>query len=206
MEINNKKFIRPINIEGTKKIWEQLFTCICKVKNNQKISTGFFCKIPYNNTTKIPVLITSYQIINEYYLNQSNAINLLMNDFNQLKVINLDPTRNYYFNPLYNTTIIELKDYDNINNYLELNDTLFENNLQNIFKEESIYILQYLNGGKASVSYGIINKLNGFNIKHTCYINSGSIGAPILDINSNKVIGITLEPNNNLNYNEGVIA
>ena len=28
---------------------------------------------------------------------------------------------------------------------------------------------------------------------------------PILDINSNKVIGITLEPNNNLNYNEGVI-
>ena len=62
-----------------------------------------------------------------------------------------------------------------------------------------------MNGGKASVSYGIINKLNGFNIKHTCFINSGSIGAPILDINSNKVIGITLEPNNNLNYNEGVI-
>ena len=205
MEINNKKFIRPINIEGTKKIWEQLFTCICKVKNNQKISTGFFCKIPYNNTTKIPVLITSYQIIDEYYFNQNNTIKLLMNDFNQLKVINLDPTRNYYFNPLYNTTIIELKDYDNINNFLELNDTLFENNLQNLFKEESIYILQYLNGGKASVSYGIINKLNGFNIKHTCYINSGSIGAPILDINSNKVIGITLEPNNNLNYNEGVI-
>ena len=205
MEVNNKKFIRPINIEGAKKIWEQLSTCICKVKNNQKISTGFFCKIPYNNTTKIPVLITSYQIIDEYYLNQNNAINLLMNDFNQLKIINLDPTRNYYFNPLYNTTIIELKDYDNINNYLELNDTLFENNLQNLFKEESIYILQYLNGGKASVSYWIINKLNGFNIKHTCFINSGSIGAPILDINSNKVIGITLEPNNNLNYNEGVI-
>ena len=86
-----------------------------------------------------------------------------MNDFNQLKIINLDQTRNYYFNPLYNTTIIELKDYDNINNFLELNDTLFENNLQNLFKEELIYILQYLNGGKASVSYGIINKLNGFN-------------------------------------------
>ena len=42
MEVNNKKFIKPINIEGTKKIWEQLSTCICKVKNNYQLD--FFVK------------------------------------------------------------------------------------------------------------------------------------------------------------------
>ena len=78
--------------------------CICKVKNNQLIGTGFFCKIPYKNNTKINVLITSYQIINENY--SSNNINLLMNDYNELKIINLDPTRNIYFNSQCNMTII----------------------------------------------------------------------------------------------------
>ena len=107
---NLVNYIKPVNIEGTKKILDQMTNCICKVKNNQLIGTGFFCKIPYNNNTKINVLITSYQTINEFYFNQNNNINLLMNDYNQLKIINIDPTRNIYFNKEYNTTIIELKD------------------------------------------------------------------------------------------------
>ena len=96
-----------------------------------------------------------------------------MNDYNQLKIINIDPTRNIYFNKEYNTTIIELKDYDNINNYLELDDNLFGNNIKSIFENESIYILQYLNSAKAIVSYGNLNQLKGFNINHSCFINSG---------------------------------
>ena len=76
MMINNfGSLIKPVSIEGTKKIVEQITNCICKVKNNQLIGTGFFCKIPYQNNTKINVLITSYQIINELYLNQYNFIN-----------------------------------------------------------------------------------------------------------------------------------
>ena len=93
-----------------------------------------------------------------------------MNDYNQLKIINIDPTRNIYFNKGYNTTIIELKDYDNINNYLELDDNLFNNNIQSIFENESIYILQYFDGGKAIVSYGNINQLNGFYINHSSFL------------------------------------
>ena len=202
---NFGNYIKPVNIEGTKKILEQMTNCICKVKNNQLMGTGFFCKIPYNNNTKINVLITSYQIINEFYFNQNNNINLLMNDYNQLKIINKDPTRNIYFNKEYNTTIVELKEFDNINNYLELDDNnLFNNNIKSIFEKESIYILQYLNGGKASVSYGNLNQLNGYNINHSCFINSGSNGAPILNLTNNKVIGITLETLGNLNIN-GII-
>ena len=195
---NYANYIKPVNIEGTKKILEQMTNCICKVKNNQLIGTGFFCKIPYQNNTKINVLITSYQIINELYLNQYNFINLLMDDYNQLKIINLDPSRNIYFNKEYNTTIIELKECDNINNYLELDDNLFtnNNNIQSLFENESIYILNYLNQGKAVVSYGILNKLNGLNINHGCFIEPSSNGAPILNLSNNKVIGIALETMN----------
>ena len=181
--------------------------CICKVKNNQLIGTGFFCRIPYKNNTKINVLITSYQIINEFYFNQNNQINLLINDYNELKVINLDPSRKIYTSKTYNTTLIELKECDNINNYLELDDNLFSNNIKSLFENESIYILQYLNVGKASVSYGTLNQLNGYNINHGCYNESCSNGAPILNLTNNKVIGITLETQGMImnNYNAGVI-
>jgi hypothetical protein len=78
MEVR-KNFVKPVTIEGTKKILEQMTHCICKVKNNQSIGTGFFCRIPYKNNTKINALITSYQIIDYFYLNQNNKINLLLN-------------------------------------------------------------------------------------------------------------------------------
>ena len=205
MMMNNlMNCIKPVNIEGTKKILEQMSNCICKVKNNQIIGTGFFCKIPYKNNTKINVLITSYQIINESYFNQNNSINLLLEDYNQLKLINIDPTRNIYFNKEYNTTIIELKAYDNINNYLEFDDNLFGNNIKSIFEKESLYILHYFNSAKAIVSYGILNKLSGYKINHSSFINSGSNGAPILNLTNNKVIGISLETQGMNNYN-GII-
>ena len=179
--------------------------CICKVKNNQIIGTGFFCRIPYKNNTKINVLITSYQIIDDFYLNQNNQINLLLNDYNELKIINLDPSRKIFSTKDFNTTIIELKQNDNITNFLELDDNLFSNNSKSLYENGSIYMLQYLNGGNASVSYGILNELNGFNIKHTCSAESCSSGAPILNISNNKIIGISLYNNNmNINYNEGI--
>ena len=93
----------------------------------------------------------------------------------------------------------------NITNFLELDDNLFSNNIKSIFENESIYILQYLNSAKAIVSYGNLNQLNGYNINHSCFINSGSNGAPILNITNNKVIGITLEAQGMNNYNNGVI-
>ena len=204
MERRNN-FVKPVTAENTKKILEQMENCICKVKNNQIIGTGFFCRIPYKNNTKINVLITSYQIIDDFYLNQNNQINLLLNDYNEIKIINLDPSRKIFSTKDFNTTIIEIKQSDNITNYLELDDNLFSNNSKTLYENSSIYMLQYLNGGNASVSYGILNELNGFNIKHTCSAESCSSGAPILNISNNKIIGISLYNNNmNINYNEGI--
>ena len=178
--------------------------CICKVKNNENIETGFFCKIPYKNNTEIKALITSYQIINDFYLSQNNNVNLLLNDFNEQKIINIDTSRKVLANKNYNTTIIELQDNDNINNYLELDENLFRNDTKSLYEKESIYILQYLFGGNSSVSYGILNELNGFNIKHICSAESGSKGAPILSLSNNKVIGLSSDFQKYLDYNEGI--
>ena len=139
MQTRKENYIKPVTIEGTKKIIEQMTNCICKVKNNQLIGTGFFCKIPYQNDSKINVLITSYEIIDDYYLKQNNQIILLINEHNEQKIIYLDPNRKYFTSKKYNTTILELNENDNINNYLELDDNLFGNDLKSIFENESIY-------------------------------------------------------------------
>ena len=87
MELRNT-YIKPATIEITNKIIQQMSNCICKVKNNQSVGTGFFCTIPYKNNNKIHVLITSYQIINEFYIQSNSSINLLLSDYNEIKIIN----------------------------------------------------------------------------------------------------------------------
>ena len=157
------------------------------------------------NNIKIKALITSYQIIDDYYLNNNSNINLYMSDNNEQKIINLGNNRKIYSSKNYNTTIIELKDTDNINYFLDLDDNLFRNELKDFFKYQSIYILQYLFTGSSSVSYGIINEFNGFNMNHSCFAESGSIGAPILNLTNNKVIGISLDSKENNTFNFGFI-
>ena len=199
-----KNYVKPVTPEGTKKILEQMTKSICKVKNNEIIGTGFFCQIPFINNSKMNVLITSYQIIDDYYLNQNNKINIFINN-NELKVINLTPDRKIFSTKNFNATIIELKDSDNINNFLELDENIFRNDTIDYYQFQSIYILQHLFSGSTCVSYGILNKLNELNIEHTCFSESGSNGAPILNLSNNKVIGISLDSIKNNNFNSGII-
>ena len=203
MDIKNN-CIKPVTAEGTKKIFEQMTKGICKIKNNEIIGTGFLCRIPFINNTKINVLITSYQIIDDYYLKENNKINIFINN-NEPRVINLTPERKIYSEKNFNITIIEIKNSDNINNFLQSDENIFRNDLTDYYQFQSIYILQYLFSGSASVSYGILNQLNGYNIKHTCFADSGSNGAPILNLSNNRVIGISLDTKGNNNFNSGVI-
>ena len=38
----------PFSIEETEEILEQMKNSICKIYNNNKKGSGFFCKIPYS--------------------------------------------------------------------------------------------------------------------------------------------------------------
>ena len=179
----------PIDIEGTKVILKQMMNCICKIKINQLHGTGFFCKIPFKNNS-MNVLMTNYHIINDKYYKSSKELNLLLNDDSQVKTINLEIDRETYFNKDYDITIIELKENDNISNFLELDDNLFKKESKVYYNNISIYIPQYFLGVKASVSYGLSTVIDKYEIKHLCSTEHGSSGSPILNLMNKKVIGI----------------
>ncbi len=186
-EINVRGSASPVNILGTKKILNQMMNCICKIKIKSANGTGFFCKIPLNENKKINCLMTNYHVLNEKYFEENKEIGLLLNDNNETKIIDLNIKRIIYYNKEYDTTIIELKEEDNIKEYLELDNNIFKDNEKIFYKEKSIYIIQYPKGqngeGEACVSYGILKQIsNKFNIIHKCSTDSGSSGSPILNL------------------------
>ena len=68
-----------------------------------------------------------------------------------------------------------------------------------------MYIIQYPEG-KLSVSYGILNSIyedKKYNFNHFCSTKKGSSGSPILNIATNKIIGIHKESSELHNFNRG---
>ena len=90
--------------------------------------------------------------------------------------------------------IIKLEKGDGVNNveYLELDDSLSNNDLKKTYENCSIYILNYMVGNEIKVSYGkaMTNKGESFEMGHNCYTIPGSSGSPIFNLSTNKLIGI----------------
>ena len=66
--------------------------------------------------------MTNYHVLDDIYYQQNKDITLLLNDDKEVKIINLEIKRKTYFNKDYDIAILELKEKDTINNYLELDD------------------------------------------------------------------------------------
>ena len=86
--------------------------------------------------------------------------------------------------------MMEILDIDGINNFLELDDNLFREKEDALYKQKSIYVPQYPNGKNAAVSYGILNDIVENRINHKCSTDDGSSGSPIILLESNEVIGV----------------
>ena len=89
--------------------------------------------------------------------------------------------------------ILKIYPYDDIQNinYLELDDNLLSNKSELIYEDTSIYILHFPMSKEINVSYGYgIKEKDKNNIIHKCKTTIGSSGSPILNLSSNKVIGI----------------
>ena len=171
-----------------------------EIINKPAYGTGFFCKVPLNENKNINCLLTNYHVLNEKYFEENKEINILLNDDSEAKKINLNIKRIIYYNKKFDTTIIELKDEDNIKEFLELDNNIFKDNEDTFYKGESIYIIQYPNGKEACVDYtknynhGTLLKypLNDFNDKNKrknniigeIYINKDNINKDIRIINS----------------------
>ena len=216
MESENEEiltgFPNYISYNSTKTIIEQMEKCICKIKlGKDKQGTGFFCLIPDGDQPST-VFITANHIINEELLNDENGrIRILIEEENETRIINLN-NRKKYTSPedKYDITIIEIKEEDNIKNYLELdddikNDLINNNNRNQHYVDKTLYIIQYPKGN-LSVSYGILSGIyedKKYNFVHKCSTLGGASGSPILDEISHKVIGVHIKGGGNKEYNIG---
>ena len=187
-----KGAIDPATKIQTRTILEQMEKSVCKIISDRN-GTGFFCKIELNNK-KIPVLITNYHIINDKFLDSEKKIKIYFG--NECVPIKLNKDRKVFSSSHEEYDIMILKIYENDEfqniNYLNIDDNLFKRNSELIYEDRSIYILHYPNGNeevKVSYGYGIKEK-NQNNIIHKCKTSNGSSGSPILNLSTNKVIGI----------------
>ena len=198
-----KDYPLPISIEKIYTIIEQMKYCVCKIFLKEfGTGTGFFCKIPYEKEL-FPVLITNYHIIDDKYLEENKEIHCSINNNEKNLIIKID-NRKIYLNKRYDIAIIEIKEHDDINYYLELDDNLFKENIEFSYEGNTIYDIQYIKSDNVSVSFGIIKEIkNYYDIIHLCSTDSGSSGSPILNIATNKVIGIHKEASNIFNFNKG---
>ena len=203
-----------IPYECIEKIPEQMRKYICKIIVGENKGTGFFLKIPFpDRNNMMTVFITNNHILNRGILyKKGEKIQIDIKEENDPKYINLDNRIKYTSDENeYDITIFQIKEEDNINNYLELddiviNDIITKNNNKNKeFIGETIYIIHYPKH-KSSLSFGILKSINldkKSNFSHLCSTEKGSSGAPILNLN-NKVIGIHKSGDDkNFNYNHG---
>ena len=200
-----------VSFENTKSIINQMEKSICKVRISQNSGTGFFCKIPFpDKSNMLPVLITPSHVLREEILNQKGAkIGIEFDNEKNFIELNLN-NRIKYINREYDVTIIEIKENDNINNFLELDDYIIDdilegNNKTKEYINKEFYVIQYALG-RLAVSYGILNsksETRKYEFTHKCSTENGSAGSPVLNLYNNKVIGLHLSSNHRKMENIG---
>ena len=182
-----------IKYENIKKTVEQMEKCVCNVNSQSYMYTGFFCKIPFPNDyfKTFPVLITSNFFHGDKILLEKIGINIRGKE---TKLIDLKK-RIQYSSEKYMIAIIEIKEEDDINDYLEI-DELMLKDLKNFkgfeYIKSEIHIIQYLGKKGLSISYSLLDNINeqkNYEFYHRCETGSGSGGSPIMN-NYNKIIGI----------------
>ena len=210
MSERSERFIEvslaPISIEKTEIILGQMKNCVCKIHKEGNTGSGFFLKIPYDNQL-LNLLVTSNRVLNEKEIKVGNVINISLNNEKIFKEIKLDSKRKTYTNKELDITIIELKDEDNLQHFLLLDENIINNdvnNYNNIYKNESLYILNYLYNKDIYTLYSTPNKTEENKIIHKCNTDTSSSGSPIILLKNNKVIGIHCG-NSKDNFNFGIL-
>ena len=152
-----------ISLDCTKEIINQMEKNICKIKIGENQGTGFFCKIPFpDKNNMLKVLITNNHIINKDILYKDDEkISIYIEEEKHFRKLNLNNRIKYTKKKEeYDITIIEIKEEDGINNFLELDDKIINNiignqNENDYYIDKTFYIPQYPDGD-LSVSYGIM--------------------------------------------------
>ena len=186
----------PISLNGMETIISQMKNGICRIYNNGgKKGSGFFCKIPFPDQDHLlPVLITNNHVLGNDDIKKDSNIEVSINDNSIVKNIRINNKRNIYTDKKLDVTIIEIiPKEDKINYFLEIDNIINNNeNINNMFKKKSIYILHYPRNSNIVASFGLLQNINGNDINHKCSTDHGSSGSPIFSLNNSKIIGLHL--------------
>ena len=129
-----KNYPEIVSLETTKKIIEQMEKKIFKIcLNDGSKGTGFFCKIPFINNKELKVLITNNHVINL----EMGKITISINNNKEIREIDLN-NRIKYTNKEYDITIIEIKEEDEIKDYLEIDEDIMKKG------SNKLYINKYI--------------------------------------------------------------
>ena len=202
-----KGSIDTITIGQTETILKQMKKSICKITLPTKTGTGFFCKLEYKGT-EIKTLITNYHVIDDKFIKSNKNVKIELNNQKIIKMININENKIIYSskNKEYDIVIIKLGKEDDVEDidYLEIDDNLLNTNSEYAYNDSSIYVLHYPLGKEAIVSYGYGITMKNYNIIHKCKTIFGSSGSPILNLSTNKVIGIHKSYAKGHNCNVGI--
>ena len=167
MKLENEKLLKdypkPIFINETETILNQMKNYVYQIcKKDGSKGTGFFCKIPLSEKTNLAAFITNNHVIDEEFLMEEKDIIILTNDGKNIKINHLDITNKFkYTNKDDDITIIPINEQkDKIQNFLELDENIFNDNINYVGK--SIYILHYpdyFEQDKVAVSYGVLKRI-----------------------------------------------
>ena len=209
-DIKKEKYIEnatsSVFINGIETILTQMKKCICKIYGkNEMCSTGFFCKIPFPDAQHLmPVLVTTDFAIDAEKL----TTKISLNDENEFRELKLDK-RKLLMNRKLNCAIIELLPDDKINDFLELDESVFKGMGAEVdefyYRKKSVYLLQYLRGEKVAMNSGTIKRKDDNKIMHLCNTEMGSSGAPILLLDNCKVLGFHLGSSKQFDENFGIL-
>ena len=201
--------LKDLNINVDISVYKKMIkfeNCICKLKimegNENAYATGFFCYIP---SKELRVLITNNHVINKDFLNNKKELVIYIeeDEVEKQKIIYLDANRFKFTDESLNTTVIEILDEDLIDSYIEVDEEIIKDNE---FINNSVFNLQFPQGGKMKASFGkIIESANGkTQFKYNAGTEAGSSGSPIILIKGHKIIGLDKGGSNTNNINNKI--
>ncbi len=204
-KVTNERILKiPKDVQNY--IYKQKEKCVCKIKINNSVGTGFFCNIPFpNDSNFLPVLITNNHVLGLNDITPDSCINISIDDENYNSKIIVGNNRLTYTDPFYDVTILELKKDDGLKiNGLEVDYEEYEAPLEE-FQKLQIYLIHYPRSKRVCKSVGEIKDIseNDLTIRHTCSTAGGSSGCPIINLNNLKVIGVHKGSLDNQNFNVG---
>ena len=189
-----KDYPKSVSETCTKKILEQMKNSFYKIYKNDgktQIGTGFFSYIQCASKN-VPVII-----INPVEVYKEDIDPLIIVKNNVTKEIKLGETR--FKNKTLNIAVFEIKRNEKDKLYfLDIDERMYKKDVENYFRNEPVYAIQYIKKKALEVSYGVINNIsNDSTLQFFANLNSESKVTLIFNLNNNKIIGINNEYGSN---------